>query len=40
MKGDTINEFMSALRYNGGTEKEFVYDDRYYLIQAAGKRRR
>ena len=37
MKGNTINEFMSDLRYNGGPEKEFVHGDRYYLVQAAGK---
>ena len=37
MKGNTINEFMSDLRYNGGPEKEFVYKDKYYIIQGDGK---
>ena len=36
MERNAINEFMSDLRYNGGPEKEFAYEDRY-IIQADGK---
>lgn len=37
MKGNTINEFMSDLRYNGGPEKIFFYNDRWYLIEGDEK---
>ena len=37
MKGNTINEFISDLCTNGGPEKEFVYADKYYIIQADSK---
>lgn len=37
MKGNTINEFISDLCANGGPEKEFVYGDKYYIIQAGSK---
>lgn len=34
MIGNTINEFISDLYINGGPEKEFIYNDKYYIIQA------
>ena len=37
MKGNTINEFMSDLRYNGGPEKEFVYKDKWFFIEGDSK---
>lgn len=37
MKGNTFQEFMSDLYANGGPEKEFVWGDKYYLIQADSK---
>ena len=37
MKGNTINEFISDLCNDGGPEKEFVYGDKYYIIQADSK---
>ncbi len=33
MKGNNLNEFMDDLYYNGGPEKELIYQDKYYLIQ-------
>ncbi|MBR1676373.1 MAG: hypothetical protein IJ706_03575 [Clostridia bacterium] len=37
MKGNTINEFISDLCTNGGSEKEFVYGNKYFIIQADSK---
>lgn len=37
MKGNTIDEFMNDLRYNGGPEKEFVYKDRWFLMEGDSK---
>lgn len=33
MKGNTLQEFMDDLLTCGGPEKEFVYKDKYYIIQ-------
>ncbi len=33
MKGNTLNEFISDLLETGGPEKEFVFGDKYYIIQ-------
>ena len=37
MKGNNINEFISDLCANGGPEKEFIYNNKYYIIQADSK---
>lgn len=33
MKGNTLKEFMDDLLVCGGPEKEFVYKEKYYIIQ-------
>ena len=33
MKGNTLNEFISDLLETGGPEKEFVFGNKYYIIQ-------
>lgn len=33
MKGNTLNEFMGNLYENGGPEKEFIYQDKYFIMQ-------
>lgn len=37
MKGNTINAFMSDLRYNGGPEKEFVYKNKWFFVEGESK---
>lgn len=37
MKGNTIDMFISDLCANGGPEKEFIYSNKYYIIQADNK---
>ena len=37
MKGNTLTEFLDDLYSTGGPEKEFIYGDKSYIIQAENK---